>query len=123
MKIKLTGVTELIEKLHGNKGMEAVKKIVKANGERMERTMKEEAVFRRHTPMAIYGLYSTGATRKGITGELGAGGFSYTVDAGGTHYASYVEYGTRKMQAQPFVRPAFGKTAPFFIKDMLELVK
>lgn len=35
----------------------------------------------------------------------------------------YVEYGTRFMEAEPFVNPAFEKQAPIFIKDIEDLVK
>ena len=35
----------------------------------------------------------------------------------------YVEFGTRFMDAQPFVRPAFKQQVPIFKSDMKKLVK
>ena len=36
---------------------------------------------------------------------------------------TYVEFGTRFMDAQPFVRPAFKQQVPIFKSDMKKLVK
>lgn len=49
----------------------------------------------------------------GLTGIVGP-----TVD-----YASYVEYGTRFMSAQPYVRPAFNYQKVKFMAEMKALVK
>jgi HK97 gp10 family phage protein len=38
-------------------------------------------------------------------------------------YAPYVEYGTRFMDAQPYMRPSFEKQAPKFKADLDKLVK
>jgi len=40
-----------------------------------------------------------------------------------TEYASYVEFGTRFMEAQPYMKPAFEKQSKQFRKDMNELVR
>lgn len=39
------------------------------------------------------------------------------------NYASYVEYGTRYMDAQPYVRPSYEKATQEFVKRCNELVK
>lgn len=66
--------------------------------------------------------YSTGATKRSIRGETRDGGFTYA-EGPTTHYAPYVEFGTRFMDAQPFVRPAFKQQVPIFKSDMKKLVK
>jgi len=38
-------------------------------------------------------------------------------------YAPYVEYGTKKMEAQPFLFPAFEQERPNFEKGLAEAVK
>ncbi|WP_055078771.1 HK97-gp10 family putative phage morphogenesis protein [Lagierella massiliensis] len=38
-------------------------------------------------------------------------------------YRVYVEYGTRFMAAQPYMRPSFYKQEPIFKKDMEKIVK
>ena len=73
-----------------------------------------------------FGQYSTGATKNSgfykAEGLEGVSGFN-------TSYAVYVEFGTRKMSAQPFLRPAVdvvtkGATAKdAMIKAMNESVR
>ena len=52
---------------------------------------------------SIYKGYSTGTTKRSIRGETRDGGFTYA-EGPSTHYAPYVEFGTRFMDAQPFVQ-------------------
>ena len=40
-----------------------------------------------------------------------------------TDYSPYVEYGTRFMQAEPFVKPSWEEQKELFKKDMDKLVK
>ena len=54
--------------------------------------------------------------------EIKDGGF--TAESGPTtEYSPYVEYGTRFMDAQPFVRPALEEQASKFKRDMQKLVR
>ena len=39
-----------------------------------------------------------------------------------TKYSPYVEYGTRFMDKQPFVKPAFQQVKKEFVKDLKKLV-
>lgn len=48
--------------------------------------------------------------------------FSATVSPN-TDYAAYVEFGTYKMGAQPYMRPAADKNEPKFVAAMEEIVK
>ena len=54
--------------------------------------------------------------------EVSDGGFTYA-EGPSTNYAPYVEFGTRFMDAQPFVRPSFKQQVPMFKSDMKKLVK
>jgi HK97 gp10 family phage protein len=64
----------------------------------------------------------TGKTKDSIKIELKDSGLTAEVGPE-THYSPYVEYGTRKMEAQPFIHPAFEEEAPKFINRMQKLVK
>lgn len=59
--------------------------------------------------------YSTGATRRSIT--LQAGGNQAVIEAL-TNYSGYVEVGTRKMEAQPFMKPALEEVVPDMVEEM-----
>lgn len=59
--------------------------------------------------------YSTGATRQSIS--LKVGGDQAEVEAG-THYSGYLEVGTRKMSAQPFMQPALDDVVPGLLEDL-----
>ena len=61
--------------------------------------------------------YSTGATKRSISLELTAGGFEGHVKSG-TDYSGYLEKGTRFMEAQPFMKPAFDEIEPQFIAEL-----
>ncbi len=43
--------------------------------------------------------------------------------APGMNYAAYVEYGTRYMAAQPYMRPAFMQQSERFKADLAKLMK
>ena len=81
--------------------------ILKDHGSRLHRRAVRNAVFTRG--------YSTGATRQSI---------HITVDRNearvktGTDYSGYVEVGTRKMEAQPYMGPALEETIPEFLADL-----
>ena len=62
----------------------------------------------------------TGALRSSIHTQLGDGGMSASI-APGVHYAVYLEYGTRRMAAQPFMGPAFQGVIPMFVEGVAQL--
>ena len=113
-KIKVTGLKELQKALKDNATMDDVKKVVRKNGEEMQQKIVENADFKMG--------YQTGATKESIRGEAEDGGLTY-VAGPTTEYAEYVEHGTRFMDAQPFVDPAFNEQKKKFKKDMDKLVR
>ena len=112
--LKVQGLDKLQKALKNNYDLSDVKKVVKSNGAQLQQKMQREAVF-------IHG-YSTGTTKRSIGIELADGGYTAIV-APRTEYAAYVEYGTRFMEAQPFVRPAFDVQKVKFISDLKRLMK
>lgn len=108
------GLDELQKGLLDRAKMEDVKHIVKYDGAQMQADMMRNAVFKKG--------YSQGTTQRSITMEFQDGGM--TVDVGPTtDYSPYVEWGTRFMEAQPFVRPTFNKTKAAFKAHLDRLFK
>lgn len=107
--LRINGDVPLMKALQTAANMEAHKAIVKKYGAELQRTAKNNAVFTKG--------YATGATKRKISLELQDGGFEAKVEAG-TDYAAYLEVGTRKMNAQPFMKPAFDVVQPKFIADL-----
>ena len=92
------GQAELSAALMRKAGLDAVKTVVRANGTRLQQWTKLRAPI--------------------DTGTL----FRSMVQPH-TEYAAYVEFGTRKMAAQPYVKPAFNTVKAQFIADLQKLTR
>ena len=114
MKMKVTGLKELQKALKDNVTMDDVKKVVRQNGSELQRKTQDNADFKKG--------YATGETKRSIGLKITDGGFAAEVEPK-TEYAPYLEYGTRFMDAQPFVKPAYDDQVQQFKKDMQRLVK
>lgn len=90
-----------------------LQEVVLKNTKRLERSMKEHAHFTKG--------YSTGNLRRSINMEISPDGLTGTVSPN-TEYDVYVEYGTSKMEAQPYVRPAFDEVSKEFMNDIDNLL-
>lgn len=113
-KLKIEGLKELQKALKENITLDDVKRVVSRNGKKLQLTMQRNADFKKG--------YQTGATKDSITLEIVDEGFTAEVGPT-TEYSGYVEHGTRKMEAQPFVWPAFNEQVEKFRSDMQRLVK
>lgn len=113
-QIKWRGLEKLQKKLKDNVTMNDVKRVVRKNGSELQRRMQKEAYFTEG--------YQTGETRRSISLEIRDGGFTAAVGPT-TEYSMYLEYGTRFMDAQPFVAPALEEQAAKFKSDMNKLVR
>ena len=113
-KITITGLDNLQKKLKQNIRMEDVQRVVRHNGSALQRKMMQNADFTRG--------YATGTTKRSIGLIFKDGNFTAEVEPG-TEYSPYLEYGTRFMDAQPFVRPAFDEQKEKFKSDMQKLVR
>lgn len=110
MSVKMTGVKELRLKLKGNMNLSSVKHVVRMNGAEMQ------AKAQRNAPV------DTGNLKRSIGLEIRDNGLTAEVEAL-AEYAPYVEWGTRFMRAQPFIRPAFNSQKEIFKRDMDRLMR
>lgn len=108
--VKIIGIEKIQKKLRQNVQMADVKKVVRHNGAEMQAKAQQNAPV------------DTGTLKRSIGLEMADGGLTAEVEAT-ADYAGYVEYGTRPMEAQPFLRPAFNDQKEKFKKDMKKLVE
>ena len=112
--IKIEGIEKLQAKLKKNVQMDDVKRVVKTNGAQLKNKMVRNANFVKE--------YQTGTTKRHIFRNTKDSGL--TVEVGPTtEYSPYIEFGTRFMGAQPFVRPALDEQKKVFVKDFKKLTK
>lgn len=109
MSVTFSGDKELLNALEKMARTEVYKEVVQKNGAALQRTAQRKAVFKKG--------YSTGATKRSIKLDLASNGLRAVVKAN-TDYSGYLEVGTRKMEAQPFMQPAFNEIQPKFIDDL-----
>lgn len=112
--LKVEGLEELAKTLKKNVTMNDVKRVVRHNGAGMQQKMQKNADFDKG--------YQTGTTKRSIYLEITDGGFT-AASAPETEYSPYLEHGTRFMEAQPFVKPAFEDQKEQFKSDMKKLVR
>ena len=108
--IKVVGIEKLQKKLKKNVQMEDVKRVVRHNGAEMQ----EKA--QRNAPV------DTGTLKRSIGLDITDSGMAAEVEPTAED-APYVELGTRFMEAQPYLKPAFDDQKEKFKKDMKKLVK
>lgn len=117
--VKIEGLQALISDLDARKYTgKSIRNVVMKNGANLQ----EDAQKRMTKTVAYVKGYSKGTTRRSTTLSISDDGMTATV-APHTEYFSYVEYGTRYMEAEPTLNPAFQKIKQQFYKDVIELVK
>lgn len=127
VRFELKGLEKLQKKLQKVAKMEEMERIIEKHGTEMQRkAINNASKFRGHYEgrgKNKHFVKPTGATKRSISvNSSKVGRFKYKV-APGTNYAAYVELGTRKMSAQPFIKPAFDNQKEEFKKDLERLVK
>lgn len=108
--VKFEGIAKLNKGLKKRMDMSAVKTAVKKNGSDMQKKAQ------RNAPV------DTGNLKNNIGLEISDGGMAATVEPT-AEYAPYVELGTRFMEAQPYLKPAFEEQKKQFEKDLQKLVR
>ncbi len=110
MEVKLEGFEEFKAKLKKNVKLEDVKACVQKHGSEMQTTAH------------LICPRDTGTLADSITLVELDNGMTVEVEPH-TNYAAYVEYGTRYMSAQPYMRPAFMQESARFKSDLRKLMK
>jgi bacteriophage protein of unknown function (DUF646) len=127
VRFELKGLEKLQKKLQKVAKMEEMERIIEKHGAEMQRkAIINASKFRGHYEgrgKNKHFVKPTGATKRSISvNSSKIDRFRYRV-APGTAYAAYVELGTRKMSAQPFIKPAFDEQKKLFKNDLERLVK
>lgn len=112
--ITFTGIVELQKKLKKSAAMSDVKRVVQQNGVELLEKVARNAEFDKG--------YQTGTTQRSVDIEFRDGGMTVEVEPH-TEYAAYLEFGTRFMEAQPFVEIALNAQLPVFKRDLEKLVR
>ena len=112
--IRIEGLKELQNKLKDNVKLDDVKRVVRHNGAKLQEGVMNNADFKKG--------YATGTTKRSVELTFQDDGFTATVEPT-TKYSQYLEYGTRIMEAQPFVRQAYEVQKKKCKQDMEKLVK
>ena len=107
--VQIIGLDKLEKQLKKNATLNDVKKVVKQNGAGLHKKSQ------RNVPV------DSGTLKRSIGLELSDGGMTAEVEAT-AEYSEYVEYGTRYMDAQPYIRPALKEQERQFKSDMKKLV-
>ena len=115
-EIRFDGLYELDKKILDSLDLNAVKRVVQKNGDQLNGRMT------RNTKTAFVKGYSMGDTGDSINTEILDGGMTASVGPG-TEYHVYPEFGTRRMEPEPYIKPAWEEQKEQFKKDMDKLVK
>lgn len=123
-KVKIKGAGKIIKRFHelGEDGVKKAKEIM----EKSAKTVQKKA--KTHVPVDTGLLKSSIATKvyRDEGGTVGVVGPSKEAVSGDPYYGYFVEYGTQKMSAQPFMRPAADQSAAevtqFFEDGMREFI-
>ena len=119
-KISFKGLDKLEKKLIENVKMEEVKKVVRDNGLTLQGNVVKnagEATFNKG--------YFTGNLKQDVADsgfKLSDDGLTAKVGTS-TEYGAHLEYGTRYMEAEPFLKDPFEQTKKEFKADIDKLTK
>lgn len=108
--LEIVGLDKLRKKILKNLDLDEIKKAVKSNGADLQQKAMSSAPV------------DTGTLKRSITIEITNGGMEAHIQPT-VGYAPYLEWGTRYMTAQPFMRPSFQSQVERFKSDLRRLVK
>lgn len=119
--VKIDGFDKLEAKLKRNMDLGAVRAVVRKNGADLQTKAQKNAPVGTPQSTGIPG-YVGGTLKRSIVLEIRDGGLTAEVEPT-AEYATYVEHGTRYMDAQPYLKPAYDKQKQEFIKDLNKLAR
>lgn len=108
--IKVVGMDKLEKQLKKNVALNDVKKVVRKNGVGLQKAAQKKAPI------------DTGTLKRSVGIDITDSGMTATVEPT-AEYSAYVEYGTRFMKAQPYMKPTLEEQEKLFKADMQKLVK
>lgn len=108
--IYIDGMDKLTAKIKKCQNLDPIKKVVKQNGSELQSKAQKNAPV------------DTGNLKRNITLEIKSNGMSAECESQ-AEYAPYVEWGTRYMDAQPHIKPAFNDQKNQFKRDLERVVK
>ena len=108
--IVIEGGDEMVRAIRGRFNHDKVATVVKRNTSQAQATAMRLAAV------------DTGFMKRSITMRIDITGLAGYIVAG-AEYSPYVEFGTRYMGSQPFMRPAAREQAPIFLSDLRNLIR
>ena len=125
-EIKVNRLDQLSAKLKKNMNMNVVKTVVKKNGAELQKKAQKNAEFKGHYEWVkgkgLQFVNPTGELKRSI--GLSSRDNGMTAAVGPTKdYGEYVEYGTRFMEAQPYIKPALDEQKRIFKNDLEKVMK
>src|SRR5699024_6609308 len=108
--IVIEGGDEMVRAIRGRFNHDKVARIVKRNTSQAQQTAMR------------LGEVDPGFMKRPITRRIDVTGLAGYITAG-AEYSPYVEFGTRYMDSQPFMRPAAREQAPIFMNDLRNLIR
>ena len=125
MGITLNGTKGLAGALDPGQRREKTKAVIRSSTAKLDEEMTRRAVFKGHYikrgGKKVF-VKPTGATKRSIRPEIRKEGMEGAVGPH-THYAPYLEFGTRFMGAQPFVKPALDAISDSFARDIARAMR
>lgn len=119
-KLELIGFDKILDHLIEAQKGEALRLAVRQNGAECQQKAQANANFRGHYEGKRF-VPPTGATKRNIALDITDDGMTAEIEPK-TSYAPYVEYGTRYMEAQPFMGPAYQAQKRIFKADIDKIV-
>lgn len=119
--VRIDGFDKLEAKLKRNMDLGAVRTVVRKNGADLQTKAQKNAPVGTPQSTGIPG-YMGGTLKRSVELDITDGGLTAEVEPT-ADYAAYVEYGTRFMEAQPYLKPAYDEQKKKFVKDLNELVR
>jgi HK97 gp10 family phage protein len=112
IKVKVNGVTKAVAKLEGYE--QSV--IDRVTTQTKNSAFKVEAGAKKRCPV------DTGRLRASLNTQFSDGGMEADIGTN-VHYSKYVEFGTRKMRAQPYLFPAWAEEKNNYLASIREILR
>lgn len=125
--IKVNGLDQLNAKLRKNLDLKATKTVVRHNGAELQKKVEKNTDnFKGHYEWVkgegLKFVTPSGNLKRHVTLSIKDSGLTAVVEPE-VDYAEYVEYGTRFMEAQPYLKPALDEQKRIFKSDLEKITR